>query len=52
MWTLLGVPCVTLPAFWSDAGLPVGIQLVGRIGQDAALMAAALFAERALGEAA
>jgi Asp-tRNA(Asn)/Glu-tRNA(Gln) amidotransferase A subunit family amidase len=52
MWTLLGVPCVTLPAIWGDSGLPTGIQLVGRIGDDARLMAAALFAERALAEAA
>jgi Asp-tRNA(Asn)/Glu-tRNA(Gln) amidotransferase A subunit family amidase len=52
MWTLLGVPCVTLPAIWGDGGLPTGIQLVGRIGHDAPLMAAALFAERALAEAA
>ena len=52
MWTLLGVPCVTLPAVWGESGLPTGIQLVGRIGGDARLMAAALFAERALDEAA
>lgn len=52
MWTLLGVPCVTMPALWSDSGLPTGIQLVGRIGDDARLIAAALFAERALAEAA
>ena len=52
MWTLLGVPCVTMPAVWSESGLPTGIQLVGRIGDDARLMAAALFAERALEEAA
>ena len=52
MWTLLGVPCVTLPAIWGDRGLPTGIQLVGRIGRDAQLIAAALFAERALAEAA
>jgi len=51
MWTLLGVPCVTMPAVWSESGLPTGIQLVGRIGDDARLMAAALFAERALEEA-
>jgi Asp-tRNA(Asn)/Glu-tRNA(Gln) amidotransferase A subunit family amidase len=51
MWTLLGVPCVTLPAIWSEGGLPTGIQLVGRPGQDAQLMAAALFAERALAAA-
>ena len=52
MWTLLGMPCVTLPAVWGESGLPTGIQLVGRIGDDARLMAAALFAERALNEAA
>ena len=52
MWTLLGVPCVTLPAKWGASGLPIGVQLVGRIGDDARLMAAALFAERALAEAA
>ncbi len=48
MWTLLGVPCVTLPAQWEANGLPVGVQLVGRIGDDARTMACALFLERAL----
>ena len=52
MWTALGVPCVTLPAGFGGKGLPVGVQLVGRIGEDARLMEAALFAERALAEAA
>ena len=51
MWTLLGVPCVTMPAIWGVSGLPTGIQLIGRPGRDAPLMAAALFAERALAEA-
>jgi Asp-tRNA(Asn)/Glu-tRNA(Gln) amidotransferase A subunit family amidase len=51
MWTLLGTPCVTLPSIWGANGLPTGIQLVGRIGDDARLMAAALFAERALANA-
>jgi Asp-tRNA(Asn)/Glu-tRNA(Gln) amidotransferase A subunit family amidase len=50
MWTLLGTPCVTLPAIWGESGLPTGIQLVGRPGHDAPLMAAALFAERVLAE--
>jgi amidase len=49
MWTLLGVPCVTLPARWADNGLPTGIQLVGQLGDDARLMACAAFLERALG---
>jgi amidase len=52
MWTLLGTPCVTLPAIRQTGNLPVGIQLIGRVGDDARLMGAALFAERALQEAA
>jgi Asp-tRNA(Asn)/Glu-tRNA(Gln) amidotransferase A subunit family amidase len=52
MWTLLGAPCLTLPAIWGEGGLPTGVQLVGRVGDDARLIAAALFAERALAEAA
>ena len=52
MWTLLGVPCLTVPAVWGDSGLPTGVQLVGRIGDDAKLMAAGLFLERALAETA
>jgi len=52
MWTALGVPCVTIPAGRGDKGLPVGVQLVGRIGEDIRLMEAALVAERALAETA
>jgi Asp-tRNA(Asn)/Glu-tRNA(Gln) amidotransferase A subunit family amidase len=52
MWTLLRVPCVTLPARWGDNGLPTGIQLVGREHDDARLMACAAFLEKALAEAA
>jgi amidase len=52
MWTLLGMPCVTLPAVWGDSGLPTGIQLVGQIGRDPEILACAVFTERALAEAA
>jgi Asp-tRNA(Asn)/Glu-tRNA(Gln) amidotransferase A subunit family amidase len=52
MWTLLGTPAVTIPVGKGPGGLPVGIQLVGRIGDDARLMACALFAEHALAAAA
>jgi amidase len=48
MWTLLGVPCLTLPARWGETGLPTGVQLVGRLGDDARLLAGAAFLERAL----
>jgi Asp-tRNA(Asn)/Glu-tRNA(Gln) amidotransferase A subunit family amidase len=52
MWTLLGVPCVTVPVLWGDSGLPTGIQLIGRVGDDVRLMQAALSVERILAEAA
>jgi amidase len=48
IWTLLGMPCVQLPAGRGPAGLPVGVQLVGPPGGDAALCSAAVFAEGAL----
>ncbi|MCU0902208.1 MAG: amidase family protein, partial [Cypionkella sp.] len=38
LWTLAGVPALTLPLFWADNGLPMGLQLVGRRGDDARLM--------------
>ena len=50
MWTLLGVPCVSVPAGLGDTGLPVAVQLVGRIGDDARVLRAAIFLERALAE--
>lgn len=49
IWTLLGLPCVTLPAARGPAGMPVGIQLVGPAGGDANLVAAAAWAMAALG---
>jgi Asp-tRNA(Asn)/Glu-tRNA(Gln) amidotransferase A subunit family amidase len=48
MWTLLGVPCAALPARWGDNGLPTGVQLVGRVGDDARLMSCGAFLEQAL----
>ncbi|WP_341890570.1 amidase [Variovorax sp. YR752] len=40
-WSLLGLPCVHLPFATGATGLPVGLQLVGRHGDDHRLMAAA-----------
>jgi aspartyl-tRNA(Asn)/glutamyl-tRNA(Gln) amidotransferase subunit A len=39
---------VTLPALWAENGLPTGVQLVGRWGDDARLTVCAVFLERAL----
>ena len=38
LWTLLGVPAVTVPAFVSEADLPMGVQMVAARGNDARLM--------------
>lgn len=40
-WSLLGLPCVHLPLGLGSRGLPVGLQLVGRHGEDHRLLAAA-----------
>ncbi len=39
IWTSLHVPCVTVPAGSGPDGLPLGIQIVGRRGQDRAVLA-------------
>lgn len=38
VWTLCGTPCLTLPLFNATDGLPLGLQLVGRRGDDARLL--------------
>ena len=48
LWTLMGVPCVNVPGLASDAGLPLGVQLVGRFGRDHGTLSAAHFIETAL----
>ncbi len=40
-WSLLGLPAVHLPFSTGAKGLPVGLQLVGRLGEDHKLLAAA-----------
>jgi Asp-tRNA(Asn)/Glu-tRNA(Gln) amidotransferase A subunit family amidase len=38
LWTLLGVPAITLPLLQGANRLPIGVQLVGRRGDDARLL--------------
>ena len=38
LWTFAGMPAVTLPLLRAENGLPMGIQLVGRRGDDARLL--------------
>jgi Asp-tRNA(Asn)/Glu-tRNA(Gln) amidotransferase A subunit family amidase len=50
MWTLLLLPCLTLPCGTGPNGLPLGAQLIGRHGDDAGLLVAAEWVRRALGD--
>ena len=45
----LGLPAVSVPVMVGDAGLPVGVQLIGARGHERALLALARELERALG---
>lgn len=39
--TMLGTPCVNVPGLKGPNGMPVGVQAIGRIGEDARTLAAA-----------
>jgi Asp-tRNA(Asn)/Glu-tRNA(Gln) amidotransferase A subunit family amidase len=49
--TLLGLPAVNVPGYRSAEGMPVGVQIVGRFGDDRRALAAAAFLEAALARA-
>ncbi len=38
LWTFAGMPAVTLPLLHAENGMPMGVQLVGRRGDDARLL--------------
>ena len=48
-WTMLGTPSISLPVGLDDSGLPIGIQLVGRRGEDRSLLSIAAWTESVLG---
>ncbi|MEM8630366.1 MAG: amidase [Pseudomonadota bacterium] len=41
LWTMAGTPTITLPLLSAPDGRPMGVQLVGPVGADAALLATA-----------
>ena len=49
VWTLLHVPCVAVPAGKSPSGMPLGLQVIGRIGDDARTLACARWIANKLG---
>jgi Asp-tRNA(Asn)/Glu-tRNA(Gln) amidotransferase A subunit family amidase len=48
-WSMLHVPCITLPAGVGPNGLPLGLQLIGRRGRDEHLLDLAEWARYRLG---
>ena len=51
MWTVLHLPAINLPASPGPRALPVGVQIVGRMGDDARTLAAADWAQQRLAQA-
>jgi Asp-tRNA(Asn)/Glu-tRNA(Gln) amidotransferase A subunit family amidase len=47
-WSWAGLPCASVPAGTAPPGLPVGLQCVGRFGEDPVVLDVAGYAERAL----
>ncbi len=50
LWTLCGLPAVSLPLLRGKNGLPIGVQLVGRRGGDARLLRTARWLARHIAE--
>lgn len=48
MWTALHAPCVTVPVFTGPAGLPLGLQVIGKRGEDARTLLCAEWVRRTL----
>jgi aspartyl-tRNA(Asn)/glutamyl-tRNA(Gln) amidotransferase subunit A len=51
-WNTVGAPALALPCGPAEDGLPASIQLIGKPGDDALVLAAARLLERALGSSA
>jgi len=47
LWTLMGTPCVNIPATIAGGGLPVGVQVIAGYGDDAGALAVGCFVEEA-----
>jgi amidase len=46
-FNVTGQPAASLPLFWNDAGLPIGVQIAGRFGDEATLLRLSAQIERA-----
>jgi Asp-tRNA(Asn)/Glu-tRNA(Gln) amidotransferase A subunit family amidase len=48
IWTLLGVPAITIPTGLGSRGMPLGLQIIGNQGESNHLLATTLWCERQL----
>ncbi len=47
-FNISGLPAISLPLGWSDEGIPIGVQLVGRYGDEAAVLGVSSQLEQAM----
>ncbi len=47
LFNMTGQPAMSVPLWWNEAGLPIGVQLAGHVGADAELLQLAAQLERA-----
>lgn len=52
LWTLAGLPCVSLPLLVGENGLPIGVQLIGPVEKDDRLLRTARWLQKYLAETA
>jgi len=52
LWTLAGLPCVSLPLLVGENGLPIGVQLIGPVEKDDRLLRTARWLQTELAQAA
>lgn len=50
LWTMAGLPAISLPVLQGEEGLPLGVQLVGQAGRDARLLRTSKWLMGALAE--
>ena len=48
IWTFSGVPCINIPGLSGPNNMPVGLQVIGRFGDDARMLKAADWISRHL----
>ncbi|MDO7724632.1 MAG: amidase [Loktanella sp.] len=52
LWTLAGLPCISLPMLVGEAGLPIGVQLIGPAEKDDRLLRTARWLQTHIADAA